>query len=285
MLSRDLEMARKSYKAKDVDASKKAHDALMSHSEESHQKAGEFLKSIVFGGMDGIVTTFAVVAGATGGGFGVDVILVLGFSNIFADALSMGIGDALSTKAENEYILNERSREKWEFDNNKAGEIKEMVEIYVNKFNMTLEDAELIVNTYAKYDKEFIDLMVYQELGLNVPDPDDNPFYDGLVTFLSFLFFGAFPLLAYVIFAQNPSFSQADCFLIACIITTIMFFVLGVIKTNFTAQSWYEGGAEVTLMGVTSAASAYGIGAFVEFVFVLLGTQTGHSNNCNNATM
>lgn len=53
----------------------------------------------MYGGLDGIITTFAVVSGATGGGFGVDVILVLGFSNMVADALSMGVGDAMSTKA------------------------------------------------------------------------------------------------------------------------------------------------------------------------------------------
>ena len=51
---------------------------------------------------------FAVVAGAVGGGLGTDVILILGFSSVFADAVSMGIGDALSTKSENDYILMEK---------------------------------------------------------------------------------------------------------------------------------------------------------------------------------
>lgn len=70
-------------------------------------------KSIVFGGLDGIITTFAIVAGASGGSLGVETILILGFSNIFADALSMGVGDALSSKAEAEYIKAERKREQW----------------------------------------------------------------------------------------------------------------------------------------------------------------------------
>ena len=66
---------------------------------EKHSMFSDRLKSIVYGGLDGIITTFAVVSGATGGGFGVDVIMVLGFSNMVADALSMGVGDAMSTKA------------------------------------------------------------------------------------------------------------------------------------------------------------------------------------------
>lgn len=46
-----------------------------------------------------------------GGGLSVDVILILGFSSVFADALSMGVGDALSSKAENEFTMLEKSRE------------------------------------------------------------------------------------------------------------------------------------------------------------------------------
>ena len=41
------------------------------------------------------------------------VVLVLGFSNIFADAFSMGMGEYLSSKAHNEFVLKEREREAW----------------------------------------------------------------------------------------------------------------------------------------------------------------------------
>ena len=95
-------------------------------------------------------STFAVVSGATGGGLGVNVILILGFSNIIADAISMGVGDALSTKAENEYILRERGREEWELENDKQGEIREMVEIFVGK-GMSKEDATDIITKFAKW--------------------------------------------------------------------------------------------------------------------------------------
>lgn len=66
------------------------------------------LKPIIFGGLDGILTSFAIVAEAAGGTLSTGVVLILGFSNIFADALSMGVGEFLSSKAENEWILSER---------------------------------------------------------------------------------------------------------------------------------------------------------------------------------
>ena len=72
---------------------------------------GGSLKPVIFGGLDGILTSFAIVAGSAGGNLSPEVVLILGFSNIFADALSMGVGEFLSSKAENEWILSERKRE------------------------------------------------------------------------------------------------------------------------------------------------------------------------------
>lgn len=90
------------------------HDARHAEgSEEMHQSEGGFLKPIIFGGLDGILTAFAIVAGAAGGNLSTGVVLILGFSNIIADALSMGVGEFLSSKAENEWILSERRREEW----------------------------------------------------------------------------------------------------------------------------------------------------------------------------
>ena len=42
------------------------------------------MKSIVYGGLDGIVTTFAIVAGASGGSLSPQVVLILGISNVIA---------------------------------------------------------------------------------------------------------------------------------------------------------------------------------------------------------
>jgi VIT1/CCC1 family predicted Fe2+/Mn2+ transporter len=53
-------------------------------------------------------------------------VIVLGLANLFADAISMGLGDALSEKAEMDMIAREYSRETWEMDSNPAGEVKEI---------------------------------------------------------------------------------------------------------------------------------------------------------------
>jgi hypothetical protein len=82
---------------------------------------------------------------------------------------SMGVGEFLSSKANNEWILSEREREEWEMANFREGEIREMIEIYVNK-GLTLEDATIVIETMAKYENFFVDIMMQQELELQVPD-------------------------------------------------------------------------------------------------------------------
>ena len=66
------------------------------------QHLEDYLSEFVYGGIDGAVTTFAVVAGATGARFDTKIILVLGFANLIADGFSMGVGSYLSTKSEHE---------------------------------------------------------------------------------------------------------------------------------------------------------------------------------------
>jgi vacuolar iron transporter family protein len=140
-------------------------------SDEHHNTEGGLLKPMIFGGLDGILTSFAIVAGAAGGNLSAGVVLILGFSNIFADALAMGVGEFLSSKAENEWILSERRREEWELENYPEGEIKEMVELYMMK-GMNREDAESVITTMAKYKDFFVNVMMTQELQLQVPDDD-----------------------------------------------------------------------------------------------------------------
>jgi DNA damage-binding protein 1 len=178
----------------------------------------------------------------------------------------MGVGDALSTKSENEYILAERKREKWEFENNPEGEIEEMVDLYCQK-GCEREDAQLIVETMSKYKEFFINVMMAEELELQVPDPDENPWIDGGVTFLSFVFFGTIPLLAFAVFYNVP-LAKIDQFIISCCLTAISLFSLGVVKSKFTKKSWWSSGMEVFLLGGAVAALAYFAGWFIEKIIL-----------------
>jgi VIT1/CCC1 family predicted Fe2+/Mn2+ transporter len=58
-----------------------------------------YIRDIVYGANDGIITTFAVVAGVTGGALSARTIIVVGVANLLADGLSMGVGNYLSIRS------------------------------------------------------------------------------------------------------------------------------------------------------------------------------------------
>lgn len=61
--------------------------------------ARHYIRDVVYGANDGLITTFAVVAGVTGGGLSARVMLVIGAANLIADGLSMGVGNYLGIRA------------------------------------------------------------------------------------------------------------------------------------------------------------------------------------------
>ncbi len=67
----------------------------------------KYLPSIVYGGSDGAVTTFAVMAGAVGAGFDTRVIIVLGLANLFSDGFSMASAEYL---ADDSYAQENKAR-------------------------------------------------------------------------------------------------------------------------------------------------------------------------------
>ena len=93
---------------------------LKEHIEANHaSKNAKYIKSIVYGGLDGIITTFSIIAAAVGASLEMKYIISLGIANLFSDGLSMGLGDYLSSHFENKYINSEKAKEEHEYIHNK----------------------------------------------------------------------------------------------------------------------------------------------------------------------
>ena len=69
-------------------------------------KDNEYLSDFVYGGIDGAITTLAIMAGAMGASLSPIVVIILGFANLAADGFSMGVSDYLSTRSQNDLVAN-----------------------------------------------------------------------------------------------------------------------------------------------------------------------------------
>ena len=219
-------------------------------------RQGKYIGDIVYGALDGIITTFAVVAGVQGAQLSNSVVLILGFANLLADGLSMGVGNYLSTKSELEYIKKERKREEWEIEHIPEGERREIKHIYQKK-GFKGKQLDNIVKIITSNKKVWVDTMMLEELGLI--EENKTPFMSGLATFVAFVIAGLVPILTYVLALFAPALSNS-LFLGSIILTIIALFALGAAKTYVTGIDWKESGLEMLIVGSIAAVVSYGIG-------------------------
>eukprot|EP01016_Furgasonia_blochmanni_P054938 TRINITY_DN9116_c0_g1_i1.p1 TRINITY_DN9116_c0_g1~~TRINITY_DN9116_c0_g1_i1.p1 ORF type:complete len:354 (-),score=79.24 TRINITY_DN9116_c0_g1_i1:195-1256(-) len=249
-------VAQAAYKNNDPEASKQAHltEGLL-RAPEKHKSAGEVVKSLVYGGLDGILTVFTAVTGSEGASLSLGLVLIFGISTLGADAIAMAVGDYLGSRSEYEFNCSERRREEWEMENNPEGEILEMQELYVER-GMDAEDAKVFCNTLAKYPKVWLDIMMVEELG--ILEGEDDSLRNGIVTFFSFAFFGSIPLVAYVV-AYIIEW-KGNLFLVSCILTGLTMVLLGVVKSFVAHISIYRAVIETVVVGVVAAVAGYFVG-------------------------
>lgn len=152
----------------------------------------KYLGEFVYGGIDGSVTTFAVVAGASGADLSISVVLILGFANLIADGFAMSVGNYLSTRSEIDDYNNHLKIEYWEVDNLPEKEEEEIREIYREK-GFEGELLEKIVKVIIADKDRWVDVMMKEEL--NMMKSDKKPINTALATYLSFFLMGIIPLV------------------------------------------------------------------------------------------
>ncbi|CAD2215366.1 integral membrane protein [Angomonas deanei] len=257
---KSCDAARDAFRRGDIEASRREHQKPF-HAESHNSSASEYVKSVVFGGLDGITTTFAIIAAAAGSNGTYATVLIFGISNVIADGFSMGFGEYIGGEAERENALSERRREEWEVENSFDLEVDEMVQIYMGR-GLSFEDATTIVKIISKDQRMFVDFMMVEELGLLVDLEDAHgPKKQGLVMFVSFLLFGFVPLLAY---APGKGQGTDIVFFISCVLTAVSLAVLGAVKGYLVGMSLFRAAGLMVINGAVSGGVSFATGYLIE---------------------
>jgi VIT1/CCC1 family predicted Fe2+/Mn2+ transporter len=219
----------------------------------------KYLGPFVYGGIDGSVTTFAVVAGAVGADLESNIIIILGLANLLADGFSMSVGAYLSSKAEHVYYNKQKAIEYEEVELLPEKEREEIREIYRAK-GFEGETLERIVEVITAEKDRWVSVMMKEELGM-LPQ-DKSPLQIGIVTYVSFILIGLIPLLVYLLDFSRPL--NADLFLISSVLTGLCFILIGTLKSYITQSGLFRGIVETLLLGVIAAFVAYFVGDWLE---------------------
>jgi len=208
------------------------------------------LRDVVYGAIDGSVTTFAIVAGVAGAGLSPFVIIALGLANVLADGFSMAAGNYSATKAERDNIMRIRAIEERHIVTYPEGERREARAILEQK-GLTGDVLEQATDAIIADRENWIALMLEGEYGLGGVDP--HPMRAAMATFLAFLVAGMIPLLPFV-------FGLSQAFVLSAWMTLGSFFAIGALKSRWALTSWWRSGGETLLIGGAAAAIAYGVG-------------------------
>lgn len=234
-------------------------EAMRAHrNEERHgNRLGPFIHDIVYGGNDGIVTTFAVVAGTVGAGLPRYVVIILGLANLFADASSMATGAFLSLKSELDQYKRLRKEEEDEIRETPEIEREEVRQYFESK-GLSGETLKSAVDAVTSSNELWVTVMMHSEHGMT-EESSSRPMVHAVMTFCSFILFGSIPLIPYL-FSVDPAIR----FRVAIFSTFAALCALGLTRSIVTKERLIRGPVEIVSVGALGAFVAYGVGVLLK---------------------
>jgi VIT1/CCC1 family predicted Fe2+/Mn2+ transporter len=226
-----------------------------SQNEASHHAdvTGGWLRAAVFGAMDGLVTNIALIAGVGGGGVAPHTVVLTGAAGLVAGAVSMGLGEYTSVRAQNEQIATEVDKERRELERHPEAEADELAEIWIAR-GLPPDLARQVARTLAQNPAEAVRVHAQEELGID-PDESPSPWVAAISSFVCFSAGALVPLLPYLLGSTSLWLALAA--------GAVGLFVAGALIARFTGRRWWLSGLRQLLLGVAAAAVTYGIGHLI----------------------
>ncbi len=214
-----------------------------------------YLRDWVFGGIDGAVTTFAIVAGVAGAALSTKIILILGAANLLADGFSMAAGNYSGVKAEKDDYERLKEMELRHIALTPEGEREEIRQIFAAK-GFEGDDLERAVDIITASHERWVRVMLEEEHG--APKVDRSAVKAGLVTFAAFFVCGAVPLIPFLFGGAGHALAVATA------VTGAVFFGIGALKSKWSTARWWASGLETFTIGMVAAGAAYLVGALLK---------------------
>jgi vacuolar iron transporter family protein len=213
-----------------------------------------YLRDWIYGGIDGSVTTFAVVTGVVGAHLSPAVIVIMGLANLMGDGFSMAASNFLGTKSEHDDVRRLEAIERRHIEVAPEGEREEVRQIFAAK-GFAGTDLERVVELITSDPDRWVRTMLTEEYGL--PLEPRSPWMAATSTFSAFAICGLVPLLPFLIGVPRA-------FAISVVLTGAMFFLIGSVKSYWSTVRWWRSGLSTLLVGGIAASLAYAVGVFLK---------------------
>ena len=216
------------------------------------------IREVVFGAQDGLVSTFAVVAGLAAAGMGHLVVLLGGLVSAVAGVLSMSIGTFLASRAQGQLYASELERERREIRDHPGEEVAELMAALIAR-GMSRADAVEVARRIARHPDLLLNTLAIFELGL-APQRLGSPVRDAFVMAVAFGAASLVPLLPFLAGHLLPAFALSG------VATLVALFGVGVAKARVAGVAPIRSGLEVAALAAASGLLSFGLGRLASLV-------------------
>jgi VIT1/CCC1 family predicted Fe2+/Mn2+ transporter len=231
-----------------------------------HSAVRNYVRDLILGFNDGLVSVYAAVAGVAAAGASPDVVLLAGLAFAAAGAMSMGLGEYLSTKSQSEYYASEAQREREHIRKYPKLERQEVTEMLAAKHYPPELVARIADHVVADEDR-FVDFMMREEFGVG-QESERSPFVAMGLVMVAFVVGASLPLVPFV--PALAALMVGHALVAASALALAGLFVAGALKGATSGLPAWRSGLEMAALGAVAAAITYGVGLAVKAWFGLV---------------
>jgi vacuolar iron transporter family protein len=225
--------------------------------EESEQSAyRNYVRDLVLGLNDGIVSVYALVAGLVGAGFGARSVAVAGIAASVAGALSMGLGEYVSTKSQAQYYASEARREREHIRTYPDLERQELAEM-LEQQGYPEHLRQPLIDHIISSEERFVEFMMREEFGVG-KESGRSPFSAMLLVMAAFLVGAALAVVPFAFGDDTRTLLYA-----ASALALAGLFAGGAAKGYVSGLPPFRSGFEMAALGTVAAVLTYGVGTLI----------------------
>lgn len=227
--------------------------------EPEHPNSGNFLRDIVFGANDGVVTAIGFLVGFAGAVSSQQVIVIAGLLEIVAGSASMALGNYLAVKSQREYYSAMEKVERWEMENKPETERREIEEIYKG-MGFSGRELKILTDKVTGDPELWLKVMMRDELGF-AQEENGSPVISGLVIGAFYLLGGVPPLLPFIFISPI-----ARALTTSIIISVLVMASIGFIRWFLNKGSLKSKVVETVTIGIIAAFVGFLAGEALHFL-------------------
>jgi VIT1/CCC1 family predicted Fe2+/Mn2+ transporter len=215
--------------------------------------SGGWLRPVVFGAMDGLVTNVSLIAGVGGASAAQHFVVLTGLAGLAAGAFSMAAGEYVSVSSQNELVGSEVNKERTELENNPVAEQKELAAMFRAR-GVDAKLASEVAEQISQHPDHALNVHVQEELGVDLHDLP-SPLVAAGGSLASFAVGAIIPLLPYL--------AGANSLWLSLVLAALAAVIGGGAVARITDRPVWRGAARQLLLGAAAAALTFGIGHLV----------------------